>query len=146
MDVASLLVDLYSRIPPLARDAVEGVDLAKLTQAPAPGTNPIAWLVWHMARVQDHHIAELIDEDQIWVHDDWARRFGLDADPSNIGYGHSADDVAAVRPTRALGAARVPRRRRHAELERCCRRSRRRSRSHRRHEVGSAGHARRAAC
>lgn len=28
---------------------------------------------------------------------DWARSFGLDPDPSNLGYGHSAADVAAVR-------------------------------------------------
>ena len=101
MDVAALLLDLYGRVPPLARDVVEGVELTTLMQAPAPGTNPIAWLVWHLARVQDHHVAELIDEDQIWVHDEWASRFGLDADPANIGYGHSAADVAAVRPAEA---------------------------------------------
>jgi hypothetical protein len=32
--------------------------------------------VWHTARVQDHHVAELLDEDQLWVDGDWARRFG----------------------------------------------------------------------
>jgi len=48
--------------------------------------------------VQDHHVAELIGTDQIWVQGDWAQRFGLTADPSNTGYGHSATDVAAVQP------------------------------------------------
>jgi hypothetical protein len=57
-------------------------------------------LVWHSARVQDHHVAELVDSDQIWIEDDWAHRFGLAPDPSNTGYGHTADDVAAVRPVR----------------------------------------------
>ena len=99
MDVASLLVDLYGRVPHLTHDVVDGVELTTLMQAPAPGTNPIAWLIWHVARVQDQQVAELIDEEQIWVQDDWASRFGLDADPSNIGYGHSAAEVAAVRPT-----------------------------------------------
>jgi hypothetical protein len=98
MDVASLLLELYGRIPPLARDAVEGVALAKLTEPPAPEANPIAWLVWHCARVQDHHVSELLDADQVWMQHDWASRFGLDADPHNTGYGHTADDVAAVRP------------------------------------------------
>src|SRR6266540_1800915 len=37
-------------------------------------------------------------QDQVWVSGDWARRFGLDADPSNSGYGHSAEQVATVRP------------------------------------------------
>ena len=101
MDVASLLLDLYGRIPHLAHDVVEGVELTKLLEPPAAGANPIAWLIWHTARVQDHYFSEQIDADQIWVKDDWAGRFGLDADPSNNGYGHSAEQVAAVRPAQA---------------------------------------------
>ncbi len=100
MDVAALLLEFYGRIPPLARDAVDGLDLATLTKSPSPGRNTIAWLIWHSARVQDHHVAELLDADQIWIGDDWARRFGLDPDPSNTGYGHAAPDVVAVRPER----------------------------------------------
>jgi hypothetical protein len=98
MDVAPLLLELYDRIPPLARRAVDGVEPDRLTEPPSPGANTIAWLVWHLARVQDHHVAELIGSDQLWVGGDWARRFGLDPDPSNTGYGHSAEEVAAVRP------------------------------------------------
>jgi hypothetical protein len=100
MDVAALLLDLYGRIPPLARNAVDGVDAARLTEAPAPGANTIAWLVWHLARVQDHHLAEVIGTDQLWVTGEWARHFGLDPDPHNTGYGHSPADVGAVRPDR----------------------------------------------
>lgn len=98
MDVADLLVELYGRIPPLARAAVEGVPVERLTESPRDGTNPVGWLVWHLARVQDHHIAEILDADQVWADGDWARRFGLDPDPANIGYGHSAAEVADVRP------------------------------------------------
>ena len=98
MDVSELLLELYGRVPPLARAAVEGLDAAQLTAAPAPGANTIGWLIWHLARVQDHHVAELLGTDQLWVRDDWPPLFGLDADPSNIGYGHSAEDVATVRP------------------------------------------------
>src|SRR5712692_2171349 len=98
VDIATLLLELYGRIPPLAVSVVDGVDLEKLIEPPAPGTNPIAWLIWHSARVQDHHVADLIDADQIWIQDDWARRFGLDPDPSNTGYGHSVAEVTAVRP------------------------------------------------
>jgi hypothetical protein len=99
MDVPSLLLELYGRIPPLARHAVDGVDLKRLTESPSPSTNHIAWLVWHLTRVEDHHIAELLEADQLWVSGDWAQRFGLDPDPSNTGYGHSAEEVAAVQPT-----------------------------------------------
>jgi uncharacterized damage-inducible protein DinB len=101
VDVSGLLLELYGRIPPLARDAAAGLSPAQLTERPAPDTNSIGWLVWHLARVQDHHVAELLGADQIWPTDGWAARFGLEPDPSNTGYGHDADEVAAVRPESA---------------------------------------------
>ena len=94
MDVASLLLELYGRIPPLARHAVVGVDLGRLTERPSSNSNTIGWLVWHLTRVQDHHVAELLGTDQLWIGGDWASRFGLDPDPTNTGYGHSAQEVA----------------------------------------------------
>ena len=98
MDTAALLLELYGRIPPLAARAVDGLDTAELCAAPEEGANTVAWLVWHLARVQDHHVAELLGTDQVWVGGDWARRTGLEPDPSNTGYGHSAEEVASVRP------------------------------------------------
>jgi len=100
MDVADLLLELYGRIPPLAVTAVQGAEPAQLLERVTPDANPIAWLVWHTARVQDHHMSEILDADQIWVADDWAARFGLEPDPHDLGYGHSAEDVATVRPDR----------------------------------------------
>jgi uncharacterized damage-inducible protein DinB len=98
MDTSSLLVELYDRIPPLAARAVQDLKEEELCRVPEPGTNSIGWLVWHLARVQDHHVSELLGTEQAWVSGDWARRVGLEPDPANTGYGHSADDVAAVRP------------------------------------------------
>ena len=98
VDVAPLLLDLYGRIPPLARSAVDGLDASTLTRAPGPGANTIAWLIWHLARVEDSHVSELVEADQLWTGGDWAGRFGLDPDPSNTGYGHTPEEVAAVRP------------------------------------------------
>jgi hypothetical protein len=101
MDVAALLVELYGRVPPLAEQAVDGLDVDTLTRPPWPGANTIAWLVWHVARVQDHHLAELLSADQLWTEGPWPDSFGLDPDPANNGYGHSLEDVLAVRPTGA---------------------------------------------
>jgi hypothetical protein len=98
VDVADLLLDLYGRIPPLAKEAVEGLDPPSLVRRPAPGANTIAWQIWHLARVQDHYVAGFLGTAQLWVEEDWAPRFGLEPDPSNTGYGHSSDEVAAVRP------------------------------------------------
>jgi hypothetical protein len=98
MDISELLTDLYGRIPPLAREAVAGLGADQLCRAPAPGANTIGWLVWHLARIEDHQVAEMFDRDQIWVSDGWAERFAMEPDPSNHGYGHTAEEAAAVRP------------------------------------------------
>ncbi len=98
MDVGPLLLDLYDRIPPLVEGTLDGLDVNNLVRQPSPGANTIAWLIWHLARVQDHHLAALVGEQQLWVTGDWGPRFGLASDPDNTGYGHTAEEVAAVRP------------------------------------------------
>jgi hypothetical protein len=98
MDVPALLIEIYGRIPPLAEQAVEGLNADQLATAPAPGANTIGWLIWHLTRVQDHHVAELMDDDQVWTTGEWAARCGLEPDASNTGYGHVPDQVLSVRP------------------------------------------------
>jgi hypothetical protein len=98
VNVSDLLIEAHGRVPDLVRSAVEGLTSEQLRWSPAPGANSVGWLVWHLTRVQDHHVAELLDRDQVWVSGDWAGRFGLDADPSDTGYGHSAEQIATVRP------------------------------------------------
>ena len=98
MDVSELLVELFGRVRGHVHDIADGLDLDTALARPADGTNPIAWLVWHLTRVQDSHVAEILERDQVWVEGDWAARFGLDPDPANHGWGHTAEQVAAVRP------------------------------------------------
>jgi uncharacterized damage-inducible protein DinB len=98
VNVRDLLTETYDRLPDLVRSAVEGLTPGQLRLAPAPGANTIGWLVWHLTRVQDDHISDILGKEQVWVSGGWAARFGLDPDPSNTGYGHSPEQVAAVAP------------------------------------------------
>jgi DinB family protein len=96
VDVVELLAEIYGRIPPAAAQAVDGLDVDQLRRSPS-GANPVGWLVWHLSRVQDDHIAGAFGLDQVWERDGWAGVFGLPEDCRDIGYGHSADQVAAFR-------------------------------------------------
>lgn len=101
MNVSDLLTEAYDRLPDLVRAAVHGLSPEQLRHQPRPGVNSVGWLVWHLTRVQDHHVADLLDAEQIWASGDWAGRFGLATDPDDTGYGHSPAQVAAVRPESA---------------------------------------------
>ena len=98
MDIAALLDELFGRVAEHVHEAVDGLDGATLVATPASGANSIAWLVWHLTRVQDHHVSELLDADQIWVTGGFAERFGLERDPHNTGYGHGPEQLDTVRP------------------------------------------------
>jgi len=95
------LREAFDRLPDLVAGAVDGLSPEQLHWAPAPGANSIGWLIWHLTRIQDDHIAELLDEPQIWASGTHARRVGLDPDPANTGYAHTPADVDAVRPESA---------------------------------------------
>jgi uncharacterized damage-inducible protein DinB len=98
MTPAALLTEGFGRIVEGGTAVVEGLTEDQLTQRVGPDANTIAWLVWHLARVQDSHIAELLDQEQIYLTGDWAPRFGLKPNPSETGYGHSSAQVAQVAP------------------------------------------------
>ena len=93
----ALLTDGYGRIAEVVRAAVEGLGEAELTHRVDTHANSIAWLVWHLTRVQDDHIAEVAGTEQVWTADGWAERFALPFDVSDTGYGHSAAEVGDVR-------------------------------------------------
>ncbi|WIX74987.1 DUF664 domain-containing protein [Amycolatopsis carbonis] len=96
MNVADLLVDGFGRIQEVVHQSVDGLTGDQLVTRPVPGANSIAWLVWHLTRVQDDHVADAAGTEQIWTAQDWHRRFGLPFPPADTGYAHSSDDVAAV--------------------------------------------------
>jgi uncharacterized damage-inducible protein DinB len=97
VDVAALLVDSFGRIGEEVHAVVEGLTPAQLTHRVDPQANTIAWLVWHLTRVQDDHICEVAGVEQVWTAQGWAERFALPFSPQATGYAHSPDEVAAVR-------------------------------------------------
>jgi uncharacterized damage-inducible protein DinB len=96
MSSAELLVDGFERVRQATRAAVEGLGAEQLAVRLDPGANSIGWLVWHLLRVQDSHVAEAAGLPEVWS-DGWADRFALPLPVSDTGYGYTSDDVAAVR-------------------------------------------------
>jgi Protein of unknown function (DUF664) len=97
MDVGELLVESFGRIHEATHRAVAGLTPEQLAFRPDGQGNSIAWLVWHLTRIQDDHVADVAGTGQAWTNDGWTGRFGLPFDARATGYGHSTEEVAAVR-------------------------------------------------
>ncbi|WP_369137462.1 mycothiol transferase [Modestobacter versicolor] len=93
MESRDLLLTAFDDVETVVRSALDGIDPALLTARLDPDANTIAWLVWHLTRVQDDHVAEVAGTEQAWTAAGWADRFALPFPPSAHGYGFSSADV-----------------------------------------------------
>ena len=96
MDISQVLVDAFGRVRESTHGVVDGASRALLTYRPDADANSIAWLVWHLTRIQDDHVADVAGVEQRWTADGWYDRFGLPFPPAAHGYGHTSDDVGQV--------------------------------------------------
>ena len=97
MTIGDLLTDAFGRIRGVVHDVTRGLTEDQLAFRPAGQANSIAWLVWHLTRIQDDHLAHLAGTEQVWAADGWDGRFALPYRPGDTGYGHSSEQVAACR-------------------------------------------------
>ena len=97
MTSADLLADAFGRIHDIVHRVVDGLTPEELTFRPDSEANTIAWLVWHLTRVQDDHVNDVVGTEQVWTSSGWAERFGMPLHLSDTGYGHAPHQVATVR-------------------------------------------------
>ena len=97
MEAAAAVADALGRIQQTLERALKGLTAEELHRQPKDDCNPIAWLAWHLTRVQDHHLSDLAGREQAWTADGWHVRFGMEPDPQNAGWGHTSAQVAAFR-------------------------------------------------
>ena len=96
MTGADLLVDAFERIPEQVHGVLDGLTPDQLTFRIDSEANTIAWLIWHLSRIEDDHIADVAGRPQVWTSDGWATRWRLPFDAADTGYGHTSEQVAAV--------------------------------------------------
>ncbi|MEC3914622.1 mycothiol transferase [Nocardia sp. CDC160] len=96
MTSADLLVDAFGRIKENVHGAVADLTQEELTTRPDGTGNSIAWLIWHLTRVQDDHVAEVAGLEQVWTAAGWVKRFDLPFDAAATGYGHTSAEVAQL--------------------------------------------------
>lgn len=100
MTPTDVLRDAFGRIPDGVERVLDGLDDEQLHHRPGPDANPVGWLVWHLLRVQDDHVARGVGREQVWSEHGFFDRFveaGLPYAEHEHGYGHSSEEVGALR-------------------------------------------------
>ena len=97
MESKELLLDAYSHIRRIVHQAADGLSQEQLAYRPEEGSNSIAWLVWHLTRIEDSHLAAVTQLEEAWLTEGWSERFGLPGSTS-VGYDDGPEQVAAIRP------------------------------------------------
>ena len=92
---AELLLDAFGRVREDVTAVVDGLSTQELLWRPDRGANSIAWLVWHLSRIQDDHLAGVTGDEQAWTSEGWYERFALPYAVRDHGYGHSPQQVGA---------------------------------------------------
>jgi len=101
MESSDLLVEAYSHISRIVHQATDDLTQDQLAYRPELGSNSIAWLVWHLTRIQDSHLRNVVQLEEAWLTEEWSDRFGMPGS-TGIGFGDGPDEVAAIRPPRAI--------------------------------------------
>ncbi|MGB7962207.1 MAG: DinB family protein [Propionicimonas sp.] len=94
MQTTDLALDSLGRVHELIPAVIDGLCPADLTWRPDPHANPIGWLLWHLLRVEDDHLAHLGGIPQVWLTEGWCERFALPYPGTAHGFGMSWDEVS----------------------------------------------------
>jgi Protein of unknown function (DUF664) len=97
MDAKDLMLDALGRIRSVLHRTLTGLTLDEIHLQPQAGANSIAWLAWHLTRVQDVSVSGLAGQEQAWISQGWHAKFDMVPDPDNDGYGDTPEQVAAFR-------------------------------------------------
>lgn len=100
MDAHDVYRTIFETVDEAVRRTVDGLSADQLNLRPFDDANSITWLVWHLTRVQDDHLADAFGHRQVWPQR-WSAEFALGLPESDTGYGHSSTQVAQVRVTTA---------------------------------------------
>jgi len=91
-----LLLHAYDQIQETLRRALDGLTAEQLTARVGPEANTIAWLAWHLVRVQDDHVADVAGLDQVWTSQGFDAKFDTPYPSAAVGYGQSSHEVGKL--------------------------------------------------
>jgi hypothetical protein len=94
MEFQQLLKNVFERAAQTVEKAFDGLTQDDLRYLPKTECNSIAWLTWHLSRIQDRAVSYLLGKKELWISDKWHSKFGRSEDMTDNGMGHNSEDVS----------------------------------------------------
>jgi hypothetical protein len=85
MDARQMFLLRHERMHVRVAALTEGLTEEQVRTLVHPGANPLAWLLWHMARVEDSSINLLIGEGRQVLDATWLSRLGIERRDVGVG-------------------------------------------------------------
>src|SRR5713101_7891004 len=105
MDALDFFLVRYDQVHRVLTDpAIEQLGDAQWRGRPHPGVNTIAWLIWHMARVEDVGVNRFVADRPQVIEDGWLTRLGVGR--RDVGTGMSDAEVDDLSSRIDLGELR----------------------------------------
>jgi len=82
MIATDILLDGFTRVYESLHRTLPDLTETELTREPHPS---IGWLAWRICRVMDSNFSRLSVQEQLWITDGWAARFGMPPLPRTSG-------------------------------------------------------------
>jgi len=96
MDMKDFAMYALNNAQTYLMQALDGLSDEDLLWQPQPGANHIAFILWHMFREEDRFFQyKLQCVTQVWEEVRWHQKLNLPQDPQDVGFGWSAEQVAA---------------------------------------------------
>src|SRR5579884_3031519 len=99
MRSTDVLTEGFERVRALVHSAVRDLSMEQLAHRPGPCANSVAWLIWHLTRIQDYHISRVSATEQEWLANGWSHRFGLPFGPDETGFGQTPEEARSEEHT-----------------------------------------------
>lgn len=94
MDATIMFLHRHERLHAHVQRLSAGLTEAQVRGQAHPAVNPLAWLLWHMARVEDSAVNLLVVDGTEVLDDEWVARLAVDR--RDVGSGMTMDDVVAL--------------------------------------------------
>ena len=96
MDLKDFILDMFDRIQGAMTAAVDGLTHDELRWRPGPEANSIGFILWHQVRCEEVLVQSMIQQKpQVWELEKWHEEFNLPENPMDVGYGYTAEQIAA---------------------------------------------------